>query len=80
MTWWLKALYVADKALNFLTFGKRWETVSSRMGTCIESPTCPSAGKAVSKALCGLLDKLDKGHCHDAIERARLEQLRARAK
>jgi len=73
MTWWGRALYFLDKVANTLTGGKRWETISSRMGTCLESPDCPKAGKAVSRFLCGALHLIDKNHCHDAIERMRAE-------
>ncbi len=65
---WLKLL---DKVANALTGGKKWETISSRMGTCLESPECPKVGKAVSRFLCGALNLIDKNHCHDSIERAR---------
>ena len=73
MKFWLKALYIADKVANKLTGGKKWETISSRMGTCLESPDCPKAGKAVSRALCGMLNWVDKNHCHDSIEKMRAE-------
>lgn len=62
----LGILKVADKVLNFLLGGKEWETISSRMGKCLQNPTCP--GKPIAKTLCSWLDIIDKNHCIDSIE------------
>jgi len=64
-----KLLVFIDKVGNFLTGGKEWETISSRMGKCLVSSNCKSPGKAISKTLCSWLDKIDKNHCIDSIER-----------
>ena len=63
----LKVLIVVDKIANFLTGGKKWETISSRMGKCLQNPTCP--GKPIAKTLCSWLDIIDKNHCIDSIEK-----------
>jgi len=75
MSFWLKVLNIVDKVANKLTFGKKWETISSRMGTCLQNPNCPKVGKATSKFLCGLLNLVDKNHCIDAIEKAKAEYI-----
>lgn len=61
-------LYFLDKFANrYILFGKEWETISSRMGKCLQRPGCK--GKGVSKFVCALLDTIDRNHCIDAIER-----------
>lgn len=73
MRFWLKVLYQLDKVANVLTGGKKWETISSRMGTCLKDPKCPKAGKGVSRALCAALNVIDRNHCIDSIETEHLE-------
>ena len=73
--WGLSTWVFIDKVLNKLTWGKKWETISSRMGVCLQNPDCPKVGKGISKFLCGLLNMLDKDHCINSIETAR-EQYR----
>lgn len=76
MSWILKGLKFVDKLANVLTGGKKWETISSRMGTVLLDPNASWWAKGISKGLCGALDVIDKNHCIDSIERARLELMR----
>ena len=62
----LRFLYILDKIANKLLFGKEWETISSRMGKCLQRPKCK--GKFISIPICNLLNLVDKNHCIDAIE------------
>jgi hypothetical protein len=59
---WLRNLLVAtDQWLNALAFGDPDETISSRLGK--------ARGRSqVAARLCDALDRVDPGHCDDAIE------------
>ena len=55
---------------NAITGGEPNETISSRMGRCLQDPNCKGTGKWISTSLCGLLNLVNKDHCGKAIKRA----------
>lgn len=74
--WTLKGLLALDKVGNVLTGGKKWETISSRMGKVMVDPNASWWAKGISKGLCGALDVIDKNHCVESIERERVQLAR----
>ena len=62
---YIKNNFIAiDQRLNALIFGDEDETISSRMGKhMIKKRNC-----WICNFICGLLNKVDKNHCIDAIE------------
>jgi len=63
-------LIALDQLVNTILAGYPDETVSSRAGTAAKK------GRRWGCVLCGLLDRLDPGHCDRSIERDEGEPLR----
>jgi len=62
-----------DQRVNALLFGDEDETMSSRMGKrLVLKKDC-----FICRFICGLLNKIDKNHCVDAIEHDRGEKIRS---
>ena len=69
---YIKNNFIAvDQRVNALMFGDEDETISSRMGKhMILKKDC-----RICRFICGLLNKIDKNHCVDAIEHDRGEKI-----
>jgi hypothetical protein len=61
-SWFKRVLLGIDQLGNAITGGDEDETISSRAGKA------RAKGKWWGRTLCWFLDKLDPGHCDDAIE------------
>jgi len=59
-----------DQLFNTILGGYPDETMSSRMGKNLMKKNC-----RLCKFICGLLNKIDKNHCIDAIENDEGEQI-----
>ena len=72
--WLGKILYAVDELGNAITGGEPDETISSRMGRCLQDPHCGGIGKWTSRSLCGLLNFVNKDHCLNAIKKAEVKK------
>ena len=67
-TWGMRIALAVDQMGNVLAKGREDETISSRCGRIIrENENVPRC--RLCRMLCWMLDKLDKNHCDDAVEK-----------